>query len=174
MRMVLSSAQMNLSKIKDIAGQTIIKFDFPNINLLDSSHHGLCTGTLIFTVNTRPGLPDSSVLTNRAGIYFDYNPVVMTNSVVNKVGCSIAETKVVSAPQVAIFPNPAHSQINIEADSRVYTSVAIKNILGQTVMSHALYGGETSLNIAMLPEGIYFVTFNGTDGELVKKLIKAE
>jgi hypothetical protein len=64
---------------------TAVKFEFPNIKLLDSSHHNQCTGFVKFNVKARAGLADGTVIADRAGIYFDDNEVVMTNSVTNTV-----------------------------------------------------------------------------------------
>lgn len=84
LRVVAASAFMNTTKYYDnTIHHTILKFEFPNINLLDSSYHDLCTGLVVFKVNARAALPDSTTIFNHAGIFFDYNPVVMTNTVEN-------------------------------------------------------------------------------------------
>lgn len=67
MRLLTASAAMFVSKSKDGYGHNILKFDFPDINLLDSSHHNECTGLVMFTINTRPGLPDGTTIFNRGG-----------------------------------------------------------------------------------------------------------
>ena len=80
-----ASAPMFVSVIND-GVRNIAKFDFPNINLPDSSHHGLCTGLFHFNVKVRGTAPDGADIMNRVGIYFDDNEVVMTNQVNNPVG----------------------------------------------------------------------------------------
>lgn len=87
LQIVAASAAMNVVYIKN-AGYNIVKFDFPNINLLDSSHHNECDGMVVFTVKVRQGLSRGTNIANRAGIYFDDNEVVMTNSVLNTIGIS--------------------------------------------------------------------------------------
>ena len=77
-----ASSTMNIAHITS-GGLNIVKFDFPGINLLDSSHHGLCDGMVFFKIKTRHSLATGTTLFNRAGIYFDINPVVMTNEVEN-------------------------------------------------------------------------------------------
>lgn len=84
---VSSSHAMNMALIND-GVRTIAKFDFPNINLLDSSHHNLCNGMVIFRVKARTTLTDGTDIMNRVGIYFDDNEVVMTNQVNNTVGAA--------------------------------------------------------------------------------------
>ena len=77
-RIISSTNAVKVATIRS-GGHNIIKFDFPNINLLDSSHHNLCDGNLMFNINTKAGLPNGTLIFNHAGIFFDDNPVVMTN-----------------------------------------------------------------------------------------------
>ena len=86
MSIVAASAIMNTSVIND-GVHNIVRFDFPNINLLDSSHN-LCNGMVIFNIKAKTTLVDGATITNEAGIYFDDNPVVMTNAVQNTIGIS--------------------------------------------------------------------------------------
>ena len=174
MRMVMTSATMFISRIKDSAGQNIIKFDFPNINLLDSMHNpAKCAATTIFTINTKPGLPDGTTIDNRAGVYFDYNPVVMTNTVENIVGCPLSINRSpLPAPSLSLYPNPATTELTIKTTGNAYTSYTITNLIGQQMMAGAIIANDTKVNIAVLPAGVYFVTFSGENGDVVKKFVK--
>jgi hypothetical protein len=80
-----SSHAMNVTVLND-GVRNIAKFDFPNIKLLDSAHHGLNDGMFLFNIKARSTLADGDMIPNRVGIYFDYNPVVMTNTVTNIIG----------------------------------------------------------------------------------------
>ncbi len=80
-----ATAAMNIAIIKDGPYQ-IVKFDFPNIMLPDSSHHNECQGMVIYNIRTKPGIADGTIIPNQAGIYFDDNPPVMTNTIQNVVG----------------------------------------------------------------------------------------
>ncbi len=84
---VTASATMNISMLTD-GGYNIARFDFPNINLLDTSRHNNSDGLVIFNINVKTALSDGTIIANQAGIYFDDNPVVMTNSVQNTIGIS--------------------------------------------------------------------------------------
>ncbi len=81
----IASAAMNISIVND-GIHNIAKFDFPDINLLDSSHHGQCDGMLLFHIKTKSGLLDGTTILNHAGIFFDDNPAVLTNTVANTIG----------------------------------------------------------------------------------------
>ena len=84
LRILAASAVMNITMINS-GGYNVIKFDFPGINLLDSSHHNQCDGMVVYTVKARTGLADGVTILNHAGIFFDDNPVVMTNTAVNVI-----------------------------------------------------------------------------------------
>jgi len=81
----IASSVMNFVMIKK-GGFTVAKFDLPNINLPDSSHHNLANGMVTFSIKSKQGLTDGTVIQNHAGIYFDDNPVVLTNVVSNVIG----------------------------------------------------------------------------------------
>ncbi len=83
-KLVTASAAMNTS-ILHSGGHNIIKFDFPHINLADSSHHGHCRGDVVFDVLTGTGYGDGTSFTNHAGIFFDDNPVVLTDTAYNTI-----------------------------------------------------------------------------------------
>jgi uncharacterized repeat protein (TIGR01451 family) len=82
---VTASATMNIA-ILHVGSYNIAKFEFPEINLLDSSHHNSCNGMFIYKIKAKTSLADGTAITNRAGIYFDDNPVVLTNKVTNTIG----------------------------------------------------------------------------------------
>lgn len=81
---VFASSEMYV-ETQHTGGFTIVKFDFPNIKLLDSSHHGKCTGMVTYTINARRGLASGAQFYSHAGIYFDDNPVVLTDTAFNTI-----------------------------------------------------------------------------------------
>ncbi len=85
MKIVDATATMNIYRFKQ-DGINVLKFDFPNIKLPDSSHHNLCKGSFSYKIKTKNALSDGTTIPNRAGIYFDYNEPVLTNTVVSTIG----------------------------------------------------------------------------------------
>lgn len=82
---VASHNPMIVSVIND-GVRNIARFDFPGINLPDTSHRGFADGMFIFSIKANSTVPDGVVITNRVGIFFDDNEVVMTNEVHNTTG----------------------------------------------------------------------------------------
>jgi uncharacterized repeat protein (TIGR01451 family) len=171
LNLIMASSQMNIAVLQE-SGHNVIKFDFPNINLLDSSHHGQCDGAVIFTINSKTGLPNGTKIDNRAGIYFDYNPVVMTNTVENIIGIPASVTTVSNNSKVDIYPNPANSELTIITGNGTYNTLNITNTLGQLLTTQPIIGQQTKVNVAELPAGMYYLTLKGDNGVKVQKFMK--
>ena len=173
LRIVSASNVMNVSKWYDSIHHNIYKFEFPHINLLDSSHHNQCDGMFIYTIKTKAGLPTGTTIFNHAGIFFDDNAVVMTDTTENVMNCPLSITRSpLPAPALTLFPNPAASELTIKTSGNNYSSFTITNLVGQQMLQQTIAGNETKVNISQLPAGVYFVTFIGECGEVVKKFVK--
>ncbi len=90
LRMLYASADMNIAYSKH-EGHNVVKFDFPNIMLPDSSHHNMCNGMFVYKIMMKRDLADGVEATHRVGIYFDDNDVVLTNIVNNTIGFGAIE-----------------------------------------------------------------------------------
>ena len=165
---------MNIATFND-GTHNIVKFDFPGINLPDSSHHGQCDGMVVFTINTKNGLSDGTLIDNRAGIYFDDNAVVMTNTVEDIIGSASTETgtQVVTANnKVAIYPNPTNETLTIKTPQGIYTNYTISNTVGQVLLQNDLTNTRTTADVKTLASGLYYITLRGSGGAVVKKFVK--
>ncbi len=172
LKLVMASANMNISTYID-GPYNIAKFDFPGINLLDSSKHGLNNGAVIYTIKTKPGLITGSTIPNRAGIYFDYNEVVMTNTVENIKGCPVVSVATAATDKnIYLYPNPASTELTIKTGAGAYTSFTITNNVGQVLLQDVLNGTITKISIKSLPAGIYYVTLKGDNNSVTKKFVK--
>jgi hypothetical protein len=121
---------------------------------LVSSHHNRCNGMLMFAANTKNGLADGTTILNRAGIYFDYNPVVLTNTVEDIIcaSCRLVIESTNKRP-LRLFPNPAVNDITIE-NSKGFKCILF-DIIGKDVYSTILDSDKETLNISCLQSGIY-------------------
>jgi hypothetical protein len=71
--------------VLDITGREL-SWTFANINLPDSTtSEPKSHGFVSFRVRPRSDAPDGADIQNRAGIYFDFNPPVITNAVHNRI-----------------------------------------------------------------------------------------
>ncbi len=170
-RILASSATMNTTMLHT-GVHNVLKFDFPNIDLLDSSHHGQCDGMVRFTINTNNGLPDGTTVFNHAGIYFDDNGVVKTNTVEDIIGIPNGVAVVKDNSKVQIYPNPAADILVINIAQSAYSSYTITNNVGQVIAQQQLIVPQTNIDVKSLVPGLYYITLRGAEGVKVEKFVK--
>ena len=174
LRIVTASNMMNVSSSFN-GTNTVVKFDFPSINLQDSAACPQCNGGLVFTVRTVAGLPDGTALYNRASVYFDDNAPVVTNTVADILGgCTTgAATRKSADGKVSVFPNPATQLLHVVQTQSGFSRYAITNAVGQELGHGLLVPGSIGvLDISGLPSGLYYLICNGADGSYVTKFLK--
>jgi hypothetical protein len=96
-------------------------------------------------------------------------------NIANWGSCSSIEEYGLSDDMLAVYPNPACSEITIDNKNTLnLASAEILNTLGQTVLMQTL-GAErkTHINISGLPDGLYLLTVSDVNGNrLVKRIMK--
>ena len=150
---------------------TVLKFDFPNIYLPDSSHHGLCDGMVTFSVNARSSLVPGNKVDNRVGIYFDNNEVVMTNTVESRIPFITAVGNVFAAP-VSVYPNPVSEELMVSTQQGAYRTAVVTNSIGQVLLTQPVTAAHTAINVHTLPSGLYYITLSGDNGNKTQKFEK--
>ena len=145
-----------------------ITFTFNGINLeqsavdLDASQ-----GFVIYSISENPGLPVGSVIENTAYIYFDFNPVIITNTTynINQLPLGLDESK---SEWVNIYPNPAEDKITFSGAS--VNEVSIYDLTGKLVLNAAnILDNEISVN--KLQTGIYQVILKTNNRVSTQKLV---
>jgi uncharacterized delta-60 repeat protein/uncharacterized repeat protein (TIGR01451 family) len=167
-----SSHNVNLA----MEGQQILRFTFNNILLPDSNtNESTSHGFIKFSINPKQSLADYTEVRNTAYIYFDANPPVATNTVLNTFVSpglmGLEENE--NTDGVIIFPNPANDLITINIPvANSNTSLELFTITGQLILQQNISGTTASIDISGLQHGMYFVQLKNDNGVYVKKLIK--
>lgn len=167
MKMKFASHDMLVSKIHN-GPQTILKFEFPNIMLSDSSDHAGRHGMLTYTIDANSNLSFGTNINHNASIYFDYNPPVATNTAQTTI-CWPANVKSAIAEKgIAIYPNPAASVITIKSSNAI-KDVSLSDVTGREV----LHSDKGTIDVSALVSGIYFVRVVDVNGSVsVEKVVK--
>ncbi len=141
-----------------------IRFNFDDIMLPDSFvNEPESNGFVKFTIMPKDDLPLPTRIENTAGIYFDFNEAVVTNTVFHTVDTGFFKSTT-SIPwldrtlrTVQIAPNPAQDQLNIfvEGESIDQGRWRLTNIIGQTHGGGRFEGNKISTDISHLSAGIY-------------------
>ncbi len=169
-QMISSSHRTAASVFTGAGGKKIVRFEMPDIKLPDSSHHEANKGFVSYSINAMTGLAKGTKIENRAGIYFDVNPVVMTDYTKNWINY-LNVTKVAQTGDVQVYPNPNKGLFIIKNDNNKYDKIRITNTLGQEIFSGHVRKGETAINVGNQPGGVYYIIESGKEGHVVRKII---
>lgn len=154
-------------------GTRILKFDFPNIKLEDKTVPTRNKGQVRFSMKLKAGaLAPGTTISNRAGIYFDGNPPVITNYATVKVPLPQSVPGQTSGDQVQAYPNPAYETLSVEVKAGGWNEAQLCNILGQSVLKSTLNPGINILSTKALPAGIYYLQIRGGEGMISQKIEK--
>jgi hypothetical protein len=72
---------------------------------------------------------------------------------------------------VSIYPNPATTTVTITANGLQITAIDLMSITGQLIESTNGEGKTTSLNLASLSSGVYFIRVTTEQGIALKQLV---
>ena len=152
----------------------VLRFNFPDINLADSTNNEPEShGFVQFKLNRKAGLPPGTVISNKAYIYFDYNPAIITNTASATLTLPVGLNENHTSNSMTVYPNPSSGKLNILfAKPIARGTVEIQSILGEKILKQNIYNrSEMVITPENISDGIYFVkVFDGNE-TLCRKLI---
>ncbi len=165
----------------DSATRTAV-FSFRNVLLPDSSvnepgSHGL----LQFAIYPVANLPAETLIKNSAGIYFDFNPPVVTNmakTLVEKIVVS-TEQQVSTRGKIRLWPNPASEEIFLDWGAPLPLSggtLLLTDLAGRRFLEMQLPAAAIGTRIELhgFPPGMFLVKMQaGSRLWEVKKMVKS-
>lgn len=149
-----------------------VEFIFDDIDLpfTDADEAG-SQGYIIYKVKPVATIAEGDVMEASAGIFFDFNEAVLTNTATTTVQTA-ASNETFTDSAFTVYPNPASGNITLKMDNlNGSCAVTVTDVLGKTVMTATAAGNETNLNIAELTSGMYFITLDAGDKKITKKIM---
>ncbi len=158
LRKVASSSPCSIELNKNV-----VTFTFYPILLPDSGHDQLhSNGFVKFRINQKPGNAIGTEINNKAGIYFDYNAPVITNTATVRIGqVLLTDIQAVYADkkiQIAAYPNPFNTAtcIKIEGEHFNELMLSVYDMNGRLVKQQiAQNADQIILERSGLSGGIY-------------------
>lgn len=148
-----------------------LKFEFPNIMLPDSlSDPEGSMGFVRFKVKHNTNAPLGTIINNTAGIYFDFNAPVITNTTINTLSLVENVNEVSKSNRLCVYPNPAKETIQVSlSGTTLIHSVSIFNAMGIKVNEINSDKNAVSISIKQLPAGVYFLQMKDQYGTMYSK-----
>jgi hypothetical protein len=147
---------------------------FDGINLpAEQNNEPASHGFVTYKIKPKNDLVINDVIENSAGIYFDYNAAIVTNTVTTTV--TALGTDETDAIVFAIYPNPANQSLTLALNEIVaIQKISVYNSLGQLVKNivPVIENGRIATDIGDLTTGTYFVQIVTDKGKSTKKLTK--
>ncbi len=150
----------------------MMEFRFDNILLPDSTTNlEGSNGFVKFSVQQVADNPIGSLIENTAGIYFDFNEPVITNTVQHLIGEPLVSSAQAPAPKLVtanLIPNPFTESTVIQLENREEQALqlALFDYLGRKVRTESWQSDQHVLHRKDLAPGIYFFTVRGRSGLL--------
>ena len=154
-------------------GEAVFKFE--NIMLLDSNVDFLGSqGFVKFSINQKPNLAPNTPIFNTGHIYFDYNPAVITNTVLNTIDdttglpVSVQEITFTETNEIIVFPNPFTEFITIYYKAKINTAyhVSLYDMSGKELLKREnITNNKTEFDVSQLKNGIYIIVGTDTNGK---------
>lgn len=146
-----------------IDSNRLLTFTFPNIDLVDSFTNVLGSqGMVTFSIDHAEELVPGDRIENTAGIYFDFNEPVITNTSLHIIETDPIPTGLrrIEAQQyeLSVFPNPATERLNVRTlDQKVDQSdvFEVRDINGRVLTSVSALSAANGIALGNLPNGYY-------------------
>lgn len=146
-------------------------FTFNNILLADSfTNEPESHGFVHYSIKPVNGISAGNIILNNAGIYFDYNSPVMTNTATTSILFPTALEQNNANDPVSIYPNPCKDHIYISCGSFIPLHYQIHDVTGKLITEDK-YRSNQKININSLPTGIYMLSLINNDD---KKMVRLE
>ncbi len=152
-------------------GKTFTVVGSPANGLWNATGSLSVTNAGVITINT----------TGAGSITYTYtNPLGCSNSrSVNTVGYNCVGSRginnqelIVNTLQFSLYPNPAHSIVNVKIDkSTGIETLTITDLYGKQVKTQSLSLGNNSVDISSLSRGFYLITIINANEKQTQKLV---
>lgn len=147
-------------------------FTFNNI-MLPAEQDDLIgsNGDIHFTITQKDNLPIGTVIENTAGIYFDFNEPVITNTTINTIIEKTTDIGNLSPKsEVVVYPNPSIGLINIIADTKI-NAITVYNLIGKEVFKASnLLSSKAFISLKNSADGVYLIKTETETGIRVNRI----
>lgn len=150
-----------------IENERYVDFEFPNINLPDStSNEPLSHGYIYYRIKPKQNLVLGDQMDNTAHIFFDFNEAIITNTTITTVVQTLSARED-DLFQVIVHPNPVKDILNIQTESPL-DRVELYNLQGQLMTTTT----DSIIDITGFKTGMYILKIHNQEAQQTLKIVK--
>lgn len=167
--MLDSSHSYVMTRMED---QVIWNFD--NIMLPDSTTDPVGANGHIFFRIKPTQFSEGTVIQNRAEIYFDFNPPIITNTFTTTFATPLSVDDVAPVA-LNVSPNPASTSVTVALDGLDFVrdnTLTIYDLQGRVMLSRKLSPTDNNISISEYPSGVYLFELKMNDSVYTTKVVK--
>ena len=146
---------------------------FPDIMLPDSNVNLVASnGFINYYIDQVPNLANGEIIENSAGIFFDFNEPILTNTTTHIVDDGIVKTQNINDIDFNIFPNPTSDILNIRIKENDWKSgkVDVMTITGKVIYTQTSNNFSNRINVERFEEGIYILVLTSDEGRSAQQM----
>jgi uncharacterized repeat protein (TIGR03803 family) len=145
--------------VTTISSGNIVKFTFNGINLPDTTmSKTLSIGIVKYTILPLSSDIAGTQIKNHAGIYFDANAEIITNTTINTIpGAPLFVQNISTALNIAAFPNPFTTTTSIVFNTDGLHYLEVDDVTGRKLESMECTGKQYEFSRKNLADGVYFI-----------------
>ena len=170
LRMIAASHPYVLERINN---ELVWKFD--NIQLVPQIvNENASIGFVHFKIKPNQGIAVGDIIPNTADIYFDFNPVIVTNTFETEFVETLSTPDFTNST-VVLSPNPTKDKLQIQLNgSETIEQISVYDVVGKRVyFRNKIEVNSASVDFSNLIQGVYMVeVITASNQKLVNKVIK--
>lgn len=153
----------------------VVDFVFNDIYLVDSATNPVGSqGWVLFKIKSTKLLPPNFEIKNRAAIYFDSNPAIITDYAVTtqKIQDGVGINDLGFDNQIQLFPNPTSASVTVFSSRDEELSLVVSDISGRFIQKQSFLN-SVFLDLSAYESGIYTISIINQSGhKSVKRVVK--
>jgi len=153
----------------------ILVWTFSNINLRPNPSKANDfvgdKGFISFKVKLSGGLPNGTVIKNRADVIYDLEDFNSTNFVYNKIDKTVGIQPYNSSESPIVYPNPFNNAFHISWKNNASVKYALYDLKGAVIIDGEVVNETEAINVSYLAKGVYVLALDNGKGEVVRKKV---
>lgn len=162
-------ASSHAYQVRRINGELVWNFDDINLPAEMFDAEG-SNGFVHFKIKPKAGYAIGDIIPGVAGIYFDFNAPVITNTFETEFVEPLSVNEL-SGVEIKMYPNPVKDILYIELDKSESVIIQLVDIHGKQILTKTATSKQIELNVSSLKSGIYFLKLSSDTAQLTKKII---